>query len=109
MSLAGVLAEDRRLVVLRSLAEDAGYSANEMVLQRLLDHVGHRVARDMVRADLAFLAEHGLIRLETLAMPPRDPRAFGATGELWVAHLLPAGEDVAKGRMHPGVARLPPS
>ena len=95
-SFAEMLAADRRLVLLRTLTE-TNREANEMVLKQGLDHFGHRVASDMVRADMAWLAEQGLIRIEKL---------HAASGELWLAHLLRTGEDVAEGRArNPGVAR----
>lgn len=97
MKLAERLAEDRRLVILRCLTEVGGLTANEAVLRTGLDTVGHVVARDQVRQDMQFLADAGLIDLETLAMP---------SGPLWLGRLTAAGQDVAEGRRHvPGVAR----
>ncbi len=100
MSFASLLAEDRRLVILRCLTEVPGYEANESVLRTGLAHFGHRVGSDIVRADLAFLADHDLLRVEKLA---------GGAGELWLATLTAAGRDVAEGdRVHPGVKRRGP-
>lgn len=99
MSLETVLAEDRRLVILRTLSEVPQYALNESVLRKALDAMGHAVGHDVVRADLAFLREHGLVRVETLYPP---------SGELWLVHLAEAGNDVARGRLHPGVARRGP-
>ena len=100
MSLANVLAEDRRLVVLRLLSE-AGFRANETVLRKGLDAFGHRVTHDLLRADLAFLREHALVRVEELHPP--------SGGDLWLAHLTDAGDEVARGvTVHPGVARRGP-
>ncbi len=77
-----------------------GYSLNEGVLRQALRHIGHpEETRDLVRADIQFLADHGLLRIETMAMP---------SGDLWVCHLLDAGQEVADGRTHPGVARRKP-
>jgi hypothetical protein len=98
MSLGNILAEDRRLVILRVLSE-GGYVANESVLRKSLAAFGHQVGSDIVRADLTFLAEHDLVRIETLHPP---------SGELWLIHLKSAGEEVAQGRQHPGVARRGP-
>ncbi len=93
-----VFSDDRRLTLLRGLAEAPGRQANDLVLQRVLAMVGHRASHDMVRADIAWLAEHELVRLEKL---PLDP-----SGEIWIASLTGAGEDVASGAStHPGVAR----
>ena len=100
MSLMEVLMKDRRLVVLRTLSEVQAYSLNEGVLRQALVSIGHsEAAKDLIRADLQFLAAHGLIRIEKLAMP---------SGELWVAHLLDGGLDVANGQPHEGVARRTP-
>ncbi|HQU16647.1 MAG TPA: ArsR family transcriptional regulator [Gammaproteobacteria bacterium] len=100
MNLTRVLAEDRRLVVLRTLSEVSGYALNEDVLRQALVAIGHpEAARDFVRQDIEFLAEHGLVRKETMHLP---------SGELWVVHLMESGQEVAKGRMHVGVARLTP-
>ena len=100
MSLQNVLAEDRRLVVLRLLSE-GGFRANESVLRKGLDAFGHRIAHELMRADLAFLQEHGLLRIETLHPPSGT--------ELWLAQLTDAGDEVARGvSVHPGVARRGP-
>lgn len=100
MSYASLLAADRRLTVLRALEADAGYALNDGVLKVVLAGIGHDVARDQVRADLTWLAEAALIRLEKL--PTTDGR------ETWVAHLLDEGAVVARGKPHPGVARPAP-
>jgi len=93
-----VLAEDRRLVILRALDEAQGTSLNESIVKKLLEHVGHRVGRDQVRQDVAWLADSGLVRIEKL-------EDGVSPGELWVAHLREDGRDVARGRPFPGVAR----
>lgn len=99
MSFADLLAEDRRLVILRALAEDHDYTLNDSTVKRVLEHFGHGVSRDMVRADLQWLADQRLLRLERIA---------AERGELWVAKLTEDGADVARGRPHPGVARPSP-
>ena len=93
---AETLAEDRRLVVLRSLCEASGNHLNESVLKKALEHIGHRVGRDQVRADAVWLEEHLLVRIEKVDVQ---------SGELWIVHLKGFGEEVAQGRSHPGVAR----
>jgi hypothetical protein len=93
-----ILAGNRRLIILRAL-DESGYAANEHVLKPIVNGFGHNATRDMVRADLTYLAEHGLVRLEKVP---------GAEGEIWVAHLLPAGQEVAQGRVYPGIARREP-
>jgi hypothetical protein len=95
--LSEVLAEDRRLVILLCLSEAAGH-LNEDVLRQGMQRIGHQVDRTDVRAAIAFLCEHALVRIEKLPM---------ASGELWVVRLLDAGAAVASGKHHPGVARPP--
>jgi hypothetical protein len=95
-SLAALLAADRRLVILRTLTETR-LTANEMVLKQALDHFGHHASSDLVRGDLAWLAEADLVRIEKLP---------ASGGELWLVHLQRAGQDVAEGRAsRPGVAQ----
>lgn len=96
MSLTAELAEQRRLILLATLCEATDYELNENSLKMILDHQGHHVTQDVRRADLHWLEEQGLIRIEKLN---------GADGELWKAHLTGNGEDVANGARHPGVAR----
>jgi hypothetical protein len=99
MSFAEIQAEDRRFIMLRAL-DESGYSANETVLKCVTESFGHQPTRDLIRADLAFLAEHGLVRIEKID---------ASNGQLWIAHLKTAGQDVAQGRVHPGIARREPS
>lgn len=92
------VAEDRRLGILRFLAEDADYSLNDSVLQTALDHIGHGVSRDVLRTDLAWLAEQGLVTVEAVM-----------GGKVAVATLTARGADVAGGRaVVPGVKRPTP-
>ena len=96
LKFAELLREDRRLVILRALEEDAGYSQNESVLQSVLQMFGHKMSRDQVRTELAWLAEQGLITLEHVATVD-------------VATLTTRGEDVACGNITvPGVKRPSP-
>ncbi len=99
MSFESVLAEDRRLVILRSLSETPGYELNEQTLALVLRNFAHWVSRDQVRADLAWLRERALITTHVLR-----PQS----GELWVARLTDDGDGVANGRACPGVARRTP-
>jgi hypothetical protein len=98
MSLATVLAEDQRLVLLRTLSEVSGYSLNEQVLHRALATIGHNITHEVVRGHLQFLKDNGLVRIDVLPV---------TSGDLWVAHLMTRGQDVASGAHYPGVARLP--
>lgn len=87
MSYAELLAEDRRLAMLRLLVESDG-SANESVLQSGLELLGHHagLTREAVRKDLEFLNDRGLVRLEW----------FG--DKVAVAHIKRRGVEVAEGR-----------
>ena len=92
-----LLAEDRRLTILRALEQDADYSVNDFVLKRALEQLGHNVSRDMLRADLTWLDDQRLLRLRRLN-----------DDAIWVAIATEDGVDVARGRPHPGVARPSP-
>lgn len=97
MEFRDILAEDRRLVILRLLAESAPTPLNESVLRKSINAIGNPATRDLVRADIAFLEQHRLVRSEVL-----HPQS----GDLILVHLLTDGEEVASGlRRHPGVAR----
>ena len=84
-NLTDVLAQDRRRVILQLLADDDDYSLNDTVLKQALASVGHNTPRDLVHADLTWLETHGLVRVQKLA-----------EGDVWVARLTEAGQDVAK-------------
>jgi len=96
MDLSQRLQEDRRLVILRILTESAGYTANDSCIDDELDAIGHKVSRDVVRGDMAWLQEQGLIRLDSV---------LGTQ----VATITERGIDVAEGQArHPGVKRPRP-
>jgi Fe2+ or Zn2+ uptake regulation protein len=88
--------EQRRLTILQLLLKDQDYSINDTLLQQLLGRVGHGVSLAVVRADLAWLEQVGL--LATSELP-------GCT----VAILRNDGVDVANGvAVVPGIARPRP-
>lgn len=92
-----LLAEDRRLAILRVLYQAPGHRANGSVLQTALDAIGHDVSRDTIRGDLAWLAEQGLVAVEQVGT------------DLHVAELTQRGADVGTGRsVVPGVKRPAP-
>ena len=96
MSYTKLLQEDRRLTVLRLLAQSPGHEANHYVLQAGLDQMGHNISRDLVKSELIWLGEQGLIVVEDLGGP-------------FVASLTGRGEDVANGRAFvPGVKKPVP-
>lgn len=99
MSLSELMAKDRRLAILRFLAEADGYALNASVLTTAVAGLKHRAYRDTIEADLTLLDQHELVTLERLAMP---------SGQLLCATLTKLGLDVATGRPHPVVARPAP-
>lgn len=96
MSYHDFVTTDRRLVILRTLAEQPDYSANSSVLTGLLDYYAHRVSRDQVDSYIAWLAEQGLVEVEDLKV-------------VRVVTITNRGLDVAEGRVVvPGVRRPRP-
>lgn len=92
MHYAEHFAEHLRLTILHLLAELPTYSANSGVLTDAAHELGLSATRAMVRTQLAWLAEQGLVTL-------REP----APG-LVVATATERGLDVAAGRARvPGV------
>jgi hypothetical protein len=97
-TFADLVAEDRRLAILRFLASDADFSLNDSILQTALGSIGHGVSRDVVRTDLSWLAEQGLVKVDTVLET------------VHVAHLTARGGEVAAGRaVVPGVKRPSPA
>jgi Fe2+ or Zn2+ uptake regulation protein len=95
--ISNIAAEHRRLAILQLLAKDPDYSINDTLLQQLLGQVGHGVGMAVVRADLAWLEQLGL--LATSELP-------GCT----IAVLRNDGVDVANGVAGvPGIARPRPA
>lgn len=93
MSWSAAKEADRRLSILLLLAQDEQGSANELLLQDALPHLGHNPSLDSVRADLAFLADCGLLTVTT-------------THDLMAARITARGVDVSAGRTAvPGVQR----
>lgn len=92
-SYPAVVAEDRRLVILRVLLDSTAYTANEFILQTMLDRFGHAVSADLVRTELAWLQEQLLVDIEQVS-------------DVRIARLTGRGEDTARGRVQvPGVKR----
>ena len=87
------LTEDRRLVVLRVLAESSGYTANEYIIKQMLEQFGHVVSSDRVRTDLAWMHEQQLLTVSQVAV-------------VHIARITARGQVVAAGRtVVPGVKR----
>ncbi len=97
MSFDAHLREHRRLVILRCLAEIASGQANTSVLYDGANCYGVSSTRDDIRTDVAWLAEQGLVRTETLV------------GALLLVTITERGQDIAEGRaIAPGVRRPSP-
>lgn len=93
MNYADFLQEDRRLVILRVLSELPKYSSNSSVLYTALGQYGHFPSRDVVKSELYWLAEQGLVTLEVM-------------GPVIVATLTERGFDVSSGRSRvPGIKK----
>lgn len=91
------LAQHQRLAILRCLNEFPAYRGNDSILRDSLDILGLPVTRDMVRTQLAWLAEQGLATVEQLP------------NSIQVATATTRGIDVATGRATvPGVQRPGP-
>lgn len=93
MTYRDFLLADIRLVILRILNELPGYRANSSILSNALERFGHTQTRDQVKTQLMWLAEQGLVTVETV-------------GPVIVADLTERGGDIATGRATvPGVSR----
>jgi len=96
MAYADLLAEDRRLSILRLLDASPSGTGNEALLHAALPDFGHSPSSDQIRVDLAWLAEQGLATTRS-------------AHDLVVATLTPRGQDAAQGRaVVPGVKRPRP-
>jgi len=84
---ADFLSEDRRLVILRILAEMPTYRANSSVLHTVLQQWGHEPSRDQVKTELRWLEEQALVRIDSID-----------DGSVLLAKLTERGQDVAAGR-----------
>lgn len=96
MSYQDAVREHLRITILRLLAEAPGYASNESLLADAVADYGFAPSRDQLRAQLAWLAEQGLLDC-------------GGPDHCRVATLSARGEDVARGRATvPGVKRPRP-
>lgn len=97
MSFATLMREARRLNILQCLSAAPGMSLNAGILHGALNSAGIQASHDQVTADVAWLAELGLVQVERLP---------SGAASITVATLTPAGDDAAHGRSHvPGVQR----
>lgn len=94
-SFATIQTEERRLIILRTLAEASGFKANHLTLQKMCDSMGLTASGDQIKSDIAWLAEQQLLE----AMPAGE--------HVVLAVITTRGADVAAGRARvPGV-KLP--
>ncbi|MBB5046778.1 Fe2+ or Zn2+ uptake regulation protein [Rhodopseudomonas rhenobacensis] len=98
-SLAETFDKDRRLVILRLLAEQDDYSLSAPLITKAAQQLRHRVYPDVVEADLVLLEQHRLLKREELEV---------GGSKMTIATLTKFGRDVACGRPHPMVARPSP-
>ena len=96
MKFADLQTEDRRLVLLRLLAESGDYRANLFLLQTASAGFGHSVSMDRLHADVDWLEEQSLVKTD-------------GVGGVCIVTLTQRGLDVAQGRAHcTGVKRPMP-
>ncbi len=96
MKFANFQTEDRRLCLLLALQSAAGYTANHYLLHSFLEQVAHVVSHDVVKSDLVWLAEQGLL-------------VTSVEADIIKAKLTTRGIDCANGRTTvPGVKRPMP-
>lgn len=96
MNYEQLLREDRRLVILRTLAEAKAYQANSSNIQTVLAAFGIHCSRDQVHTELAWLEDQGLVTTKEVR-------------SVVVATITSHGADVAKGYAAvPGVKKPGP-
>lgn len=96
MSYKTKISEDRRLVILRLLEKSSGYIANLYLLQNALEGFGHVDSMDVIKTEVAWLEEQGLV---TISEP----------GGVVLAKITQRGLEVANGRANvPGVKKPSP-
>lgn len=96
MDYTDTLRRHRRLTILRALSVAPGYSANESLIEDVLDRFRVTSTRDQVRTELHWLADQGFITVEDI-------------GDLLIASIAQAGLDVAEGkRVHPDIEKPAP-
>lgn len=81
-----MLAEDRRLVILRFLNEAVANTANEAILETAVHGIGHVVTREDIRSDLEFMQSRGCLTIEWFAY------------KVMVAKLTRRGQYVVEGK-----------
>ncbi len=91
-----LIRQHRRLLILQLLEESNDYKINETILNEMIEIRLSPTPQDVVRSDLQWLDEQGLVEIDIL-------------GDLWVPKLAVRGLDAAKGIARvPGVSRPRP-
>lgn len=86
MTMARIISEEARLVILRELAEQPNYSLSETLLQPVLETFGVSRSREWIREELRRLADLGAVRLAD-------------AGSVVIATATAKGLDHAAGRL----------
>lgn len=93
---ADTLRRHRRLTILRALSGLPGYSANESVIEGVLERFRVTSTRDQVRTEFGWLADQGFVSLE-------DIEGYH------IVTITQAGVDIAAGkRVHPDIEKPAP-
>lgn len=96
MNLAETIAQERRGIILRALADQDTFALSDTSLQVIFDRRRDPVGLDLIHDYLAWLARHGLV----------STTSEHVGREMVLATLTARGEDVARGRERvPGVKR----
>lgn len=84
-------AQEARLVILATLAQERDGSLNSLNLTRSIDSMGRPRPREWVDTQLLFLEELGAVELKTVNLP--------GLGEVRVAKLTTLGRNHVEGRI----------
>lgn len=88
--------QNRRLCVLKTLADMPGFRANESLIHQTVVDFAFPATRDQIRSDLTWLKEQGLVTIDVVC-------------DVMIGAITGRGEDVAAGRaIVPGVQRPQP-
>lgn len=95
-SLKILIAEDRRLQILKLLEASTGYQVNAPLMQSALSSMGHSIGMDQLETDISWLEGKGYLIYDTVS-------------GVILARITQSGLDVATGRaIVPGVKRPQP-
>ncbi|MFJ5337895.1 MULTISPECIES: ArsR family transcriptional regulator [Pectobacterium] len=93
-AITKIMQEDRRMRILQILIVSPAQLTNEDVLKKALLAVGHATSSDLLRTEIMWGTEQGLLEA-------------WSENELYIVKLTQRGEDVGQGVANvPGVARV---